>query len=114
MPRPTTMIRPIPPNAEIVVYCPELILRYDPTRDSGTVTFRTQETIEVNGVSDGSKLGALGTFSKNTDDILADLFPEAGLDPITGADLTQVSGAGMMVLLKRAFEKYYDDNTATE
>jgi hypothetical protein len=87
-------------------------LFYDPATGGGSVSFQGRESLFVNG--------AYQPLTGDYDILKADLagiatrkFSAAGTsDPVTGADLSQVSAAGMVLILKAAYDALYNERAA--
>lgn len=82
-------------------------LMYDPGTQGITVSFQYRPNLYVNDAWGGTA-GDYGTLMKSMADIAASTFGIGLKDPITGADLSEVSGAGIVTLIKAAFPALYD------
>lgn len=81
---------------------------YDPTTQAARAIFNGQSYMLVNG-----KYIQVGTENDilhvDFGDKLADRPSKPGdIDPITGADLSQISILGVMIIVKRAYDNYHN------
>ena len=87
-------------------------LFYDPTTQQARAIFNGATFLDVNGqyVSVGQDIDILRVdfADKMTDRIAVD----GDVDPITGADLTQITIAGAMLLIKRAYDHFHNARAA--
>jgi hypothetical protein len=89
-------------------------LFWNPVDDSCSIAFQTTEHLYVNGQWQPFNGGPGGeVLSVQLTEILARTFGEGLLDPVTGAELDQVSAAGVMLIIKRAFDMLYNERAAT-
>lgn len=99
-------ITPLSGTVELAVVSPIIRIDWNPADDSGVVQWYPQDWVVNNGehIAGATKhpqirtdIGefALQTFGDPADDPIT--------DPVTGADLTNVSGAGIMLLFKKVF-----------
>lgn len=105
-------IEVLPTGVSAVVLAPLTSIRWDPETDTGSITFDTRRYLsDVNGnVLPGRSFEGAGSFSVAFDQMLTRMFaPSGALDPVTGADLSAVSSAGVMVILKSAFDILYNE-----
>lgn len=97
---------PIVGEAEFETMAPETVLYWDPVTDQSSAYFRTQKYLKVDGVIRGDVPGIpTGGISLDITNNLHQLYGEGLTDPVTGAPLDNVSVGGLMVLIKRAFDK---------
>ncbi len=93
---------------------PYISISWNPIDNTGSINFMIKKYINVDGIlrtdippSDG------GHINRHISDVLNVRYvPEGlpngrGLDPVTGADLSQISVAGVMAIIKSAFEVMY-------
>jgi len=105
-----TRFEPILGDAQFEVIGIETIAHYDPVTDSGTVVTNAAKFLVVDGQYRGdvppARCGAVVT------DVAAHAQDIVGLpgmtDPVTGADLSGVSVAGMMALHKVWFDRRWN------
>jgi hypothetical protein len=84
-------------------------LFYIPATGSGSVSFQARENLFVAGAYQPLS-GDYNILQANVADILARAFAPAGaVDPVTGADLTQVTTGGVMLIIKAAFDALYNE-----
>jgi hypothetical protein len=105
-------IETLPAGVTAVVLAPLTSIRWDPETDTGSIMFDTRRFLsDAQGiVIPGRSFESSGSFSIALDQILARRFAPAGvLDPVTGADLSSISSAGVMSILKAAFDAIYNE-----
>jgi hypothetical protein len=106
-------IQQLPADMSAVVLAPLTSIHWDPETDTGSITFDTRRYLsDAAGVVmlPGRSFEGAGSFSTAFEQILTRQFAPAGaLDPVTGADLSAVSSAGVMVILKAAFDILYNE-----
>lgn len=87
-------------------------LFYDPATGAGSVSFQARESLFVGGVYQ-PLAGQYDILQVEVTDLLARTFAPAGtLDPVTGADLSAVSAAGLMLVIKAAYDVLYNERAA--
>lgn len=93
------MGRPI--RGELVRHAPLIYINYDPRTEGGSINFRMRSFVKTD---ENERIPAQAAGEVNADfaDILDRSFGE-GTDPVTGADLSQISTAGVMSIIKAAF-----------
>lgn len=93
---------------------PDTRIQWDPVNDTGNLSFAIQKYLMVNGEYKQQLAPlALGYVSFPLNDILMRRFaPEDTSDPVTGADLSAISGAGMALLIKAAFKVLVGEHMA--
>ena len=97
---------PIEGEAEFETMAPETVLYWDPVTGHSSAYFRTQKYLKVDGVIRGDVPGIpTGGISLDITNNLHQLYGEGLLDPITGVPVDNVSVGGLMVLIKRAFDR---------
>lgn len=91
---------------------PMVTLYYDPTTQASRASFNSMPYLKI-----GSKYHSLGgsfdTLEVSFADRMTECFGE-GTDPVTGADLSQISTAGVMTLLKCAFDRFIAERAASQ
>lgn len=84
-------------------------LFYDAATGSGSVSFQGRESLFVNGTYQ-PLTGDFDILQANLADIATRQFVATGVtDPVTGADLSAVSAAGMVLILKAAYDTLYNE-----
>lgn len=83
-------------------------LFYDPITKSVTVSFQYRPNMYVNDQPMGAG-GDWSTLIVGVDELASRLFGEGVVDPVTGKPLNDVSGAGIVMLIKAAFPALYDE-----
>lgn len=86
-------------------------LFYDPTNGGGYVSFQAREHLVV-GSDVQAPMGDYHILQAQVADLLPLRFGENLVDPVTGADLSQVSAAGIMVYIKAAYDQLYNARAA--
>lgn len=88
-------------------------LFWNPADDSCSIAFQTTEHLYVNDQWQPFSGGPGGeVLSVQLAQILARTFGEGQLDPVTGVELDEVSAAGVMLIIKRAFDVLYNERAA--
>lgn len=84
-------------------------LFYDAASGGGSVSFQGRESLFVNGMYQ-PLTGDFDILQANLADIATRQFVATGVtDPVTGADLSAVSAAGMVLILKAAYDTLYNE-----
>ena len=93
---------------ELVAYPNEFSLMWDPSANSGKVAFKWIEFLEVDGAMAGRDAGREGYTVRQWSAVknISPAYP-GEVDPNTGADLTQISMAGVLKILLSAFDRAY-------
>lgn len=87
-------------------------LFYNPETDGGSVSFQGRESLFVSG-SYQPLTGDYDILQADVADIATRKFAPAGtVDPVSGADLSQISAAGMVLILKAAYDVLYNERAA--
>lgn len=105
-------IEQLPADTSAVVLAPLTTINWDPETDTGSITFDTRRYLSdaAGIVVPGRSFEGAGSFSTAFEQILTRQFaPVGALDPVTGADLSAVSSAGVMLILKSAFDTLYNE-----
>lgn len=88
-------------------------MRYDPISGSGLVEFQGRSRLFL-GTTCQTMSGHADTLTVTVEAINNRSFADAGTkDPITQADLSQVSTAGLILLIKQAYDKLYNERAST-
>lgn len=107
-------IRTIAPGITGEMIAEQTHLFYDAATGSGSVSFQSRENLFINGAHQPLS-GDFDVLQANLADIATRTFVSAGVtDPVTGADLSAVSAAGMTVWLKAAFDVLYNERAAAQ
>lgn len=106
----------LPTGTKFETLAPEIYIAYDPINETGTASFNAAKYLQVDGVYRTDIPGArVGSVTVNFADILARQFaPEGLFDPVTGADLSEISGAGLVGIIKAAFNALWNEKIAAE
>lgn len=88
-------------------------LFYDPTTQQARVIFNGNEYIDV-GVQNYLAIGTMhDALEVDLSDKMANCYG-GGTDPVTGIDLSQVSVAGLMIILKVAYDVFVNERAAAQ
>lgn len=97
-------------------------IQYNPATGSGTLTFNMSKYLTVDGELRSDIMPShAGMLTKGLNEIMLRRFldevPEINgvniaIDPVTGADLSNVSVAGVMRIIKAAFDILYNESIA--
>jgi len=98
-------------SGEIIKRAPSILIEYDPHGDTGTIIFRLWRYL-LQDDGEYLKVDRVGNVQRDFSDIMTQTF-EAGDDPVTGADLSQVSAAGVMAIIKQALEDFQAEDEAS-
>lgn len=109
-------------TVKAVVLAPRTILDWNPEMNDGRIQFQTMRYASVDGVvrNDLFQPTALSTnVNVSIAEIALRRFVQSGavnergqnisLDPVTGADLSKISVAGVMQIIKAAFDTLYTE-----
>ena len=107
---PNARIRTIAEGITAEMIAEQTHLLYDPSTGSGVVSFQARESLFVNN--------AYQPLNGDYDVLqvtIADIAPRCfgvGTDPVTGADLSKVSTAGLALVIKAAYDTLYNERAA--
>lgn len=85
-------------------------LFYDPATKMGSVAFQHRPSLYINDQFNGPA-GDFGVLELQLADVAARCYA-TGVDPVTGADLSQISAAGIAQILKDVFDVAYNEQAA--
>jgi hypothetical protein len=85
-------------------------LFYEPQTGGGTIAFQSRESLFLNGAYQPLS-GNFDILSVGIPDIAGRCFG-SGVDPVTGADLANVSAAGIALIIKAAYDVLYNERAA--
>lgn len=89
-------------------------LFYDPGTGGGSVSFQGRESLFVNGAYQ-PLTGDYDILQADVANIATRQFAEPGaVDPVTGEDLSKISAAGMVLILKAAYDVLYNERAAAQ
>ena len=96
---------------ELVAMPKEILFMWRPEDSNGRLIWSWLEHLVVDDVVNAKDFGRYGKTSRNWDDI-KNLQPaySGEVDPVTGADLTQISMRGVMAILQSAFDRAYEQD----
>lgn len=107
-------IRIIAPTVKAEMIAEQTHLFYDPATGGGYVSFQAREHLIVDGAVQ-APMGDYNILQAQLSDILPLCFAPAGTaDPVTGADLSQVSAGGLMLVIKSAYDALYNARAQAE
>jgi hypothetical protein len=88
-------------------------LFYDAATGTGSVSFQSRENLYINGAHQPLS-GDFNILQADLATIATRQFVAAGVtDPVTGADLSKVSAAGLVAYLKAVFDVLYNERAAS-
>lgn len=85
---------------------------YDPRTGGGMISFQARESLFVNNTYQPMN-GEWNVLQVMIADIASRRFG-TGNDPVTGADLSQISGAGIALIIKEAYDTLFNERAAAE
>lgn len=85
---------------------------YDPATKGVSLAFQYRANLYVNNVHAGPA-GDWGVLQLDLANVATRCF-SAATDPVTGADLSKISAAGVLQILKDTFPASYDEAVASE
>lgn len=100
-------IRPIAPGVTGEMIAEQVHLFYDPQTGGGYVSFQAREVLHVNELPQ-QPMGDFDILQVQIGDIAAVKFGAGATDPVSGADLSNVTTAGLAVLIKSAYDQLYN------
>jgi hypothetical protein len=103
-------IREIAPGVTAEMIAEQTHLFYDPLTGGGTISFQARESLFVNDAYQ-PLAGGYDVLQVTIPDIAARCFG-SGADPVTGADLSQLSAAGIALIIKAAYDTLYNERAA--
>lgn len=104
-------IRTLAPNILAEMIADQVHLFYDPATGGGYASFQAREVLYVEGVPQ-APMGDFDILQVQLDAIATQCFGAGLVDPVTGADLAQVSVGGLSVLIKAAYDQLYNARAA--
>lgn len=105
-------ITPITSGVDSEMIAEQVHLFYNPETGSGSVSFQGRASLYVGGAYH-SLAGDWNILQANLADIQARAFAASGtVDPVTGADLSKVSAAGLVMILKAAYDVLFNERAA--
>lgn len=105
-------IKPIADGVTSEVIAEQTHLFYDVSSGTAYVSFQARKYLFVNDVPQ-APMGDYEVLQAQLADIGPRCFvAEGSTDPVTGADLSKVSSAGMMTIIKAAYDVLYNERAA--
>lgn len=105
-------IRNIAPGVDAEMIAVQTHIFYNPKTQDVSVSFQATESLIVNGQV-GDSLGGGHVMQVDLSEMAQRKFSSAGIDPVTGANLTAVSIAGVMQIIKAAYDTLYNERSAS-
>lgn len=103
-------IREIAPGITAEMIAEQTHLFYDPLTGGGSISFQARESLFVNDTYQ-PLAGGYDVLLVTIPDIASRCFG-SGADPVTGADLSQLSAAGIALIVKAAYDTLYNERAA--
>lgn len=106
-------INPMGDGIQTELLSPETTMQWDPLTGQGLIGFHARRFLR----NQGDLVGAMTDqeyFEVSLSHLIPRTFGDGAVDPVTGADLSQVSGAGIMLLFKIAFDVLYNEANQPE
>ena len=100
-------IRTLAPGITAEMIAEQTHLFYDPSTGGGYASFQARECLYVDGQHQ-APMGDYDILLVQIGDIGAQQFGGGLVDPVTGADLSTISTAGLMVIIKAAYDALYN------
>lgn len=88
---------------------PNINLEWDPMTNGGTVTFHVQKYLMKDGVLRSDMTGGYDTIRVPINDMITRCHATGLVDPVTNQPLGYVSVAGLMLIIKAAFDTLYNE-----
>jgi len=101
-------IRNLAPGVDVERIAVESHFFYDPFTGSANVVFQGMEFLLLEGAV-SKMLDGREALATTSDSIATRLFGAGLTDPVTGADLSEVSAAGVVVYLKAVYDKLHNE-----
>jgi len=102
-------IRTIAPDVVAEMIAEQVHLFYDPATGGGYASFQAREVLYVGGQHQ-APMGDFNILQVQIDAIATQCFGAGLVDPVTGADLSQVSVGGLDALIKAAYDQLFNAN----
>lgn len=84
-------------------------LFYDPATGTASISFQARASLYINGAYQPLASSDWSVLQTNLATIQTQTFAAAGtVDPVTGADLSKISAAGVMLIMKAAYDVLYN------
>lgn len=107
-----TRIRTNGLGATIERIATETHIFYDPKAVSADIVFQGEEYLtSADGTVVGEKLDGRQSLTVTLGQIMARTF-DAGVDPVTGADLSSISAAGVTAIIKGVYDALHNERFA--
>lgn len=104
-----TRIRSTQLGATVERIATETHIFYDPQAQGAEIVFQGEEYLtSPDGVTVGDKLEGRQALRTSLAEIAARTF-DAGVDPVTGADLSQVSPAGITSIIRAVYNTLHNE-----
>lgn len=100
-------VRELAPGVGAERIATETHIFYDPQTQGANIMFQGEEFLTIGGEV-GAKLDGREALSVELSVIAGETF-DAGTDPVTGADLSQISVAGVANLIRAVYDRKHND-----
>jgi len=110
---PNARIRNIATGVTAEMIAEQTHLFYEPQTGGGYVSFQAREHLIV-GTDVQAPMGDYNILQVQVPDLLPHCFGAGLTDPVTGADLSQVSAGGLMLVIKAAYDQLYNAKAAAD
>lgn len=106
--------------SQLEIMAPSVNINWDPITNTGPIAFRMfRYLVQDDVIRQDVDPSPAGSFMVGMENILLRCFVPANpgdniLDPVTGADLSNVSVAGVMTIIKAAFDTLYTEHLETQ
>lgn len=100
-------------NIQYQRFAPKVQIQYNPITDDGEISFFVERYLVVDGKIE-SRIDKESVLSYPLMALAGRFFADEDPDPATGLNLQSVSGAGVMLLIKKAFNRLMDEKYESE
>lgn len=111
----TNRIETLSTDSQLEIMAPGVDINWNPITNTGPISFSMARYLVENGViRPDIHPSPAGMLSVHLEDIIYRCFAPSNpgdtiVDPVTGADLTHISVAGVMTIIKAAFDTLYTE-----
>ena len=89
-----------------------VMINFDPINNTGIIRHNTQKLVLLNGQQIGNNGSSFPIQNKIEDHLQEAVGNPGEVDPVFGTDLSQISGAGLVMLHRAFFGNRYDEKAA--
>lgn len=108
---PNARIKTLAPGITGEMIAEQVHMFYNPVDSTGSVSFQARQCLYVNGAYQ-APMGDFDILQVKIADVATLQFAKGLKDPITGADLTGISVAGLMTIIKAGYDALYNARAA--